>query len=65
MIRRDFCSCPVCGDEVSSDEVERFDMCLDCFADSVASNVTENILYDFLREYGREFREFIDGNFEY
>ncbi|MCI7768417.1 MAG: hypothetical protein MSJ26_10640 [Oscillospiraceae bacterium] len=65
MLRRELCSCPVCGDEVCSHEVQRFDMCLDCFADSIASNAAESILYDFLREYGREFREFIDNNYEY
>lgn len=65
MVRREKCFCPVCGDEVSSEEVERFDMCLDCFADSIAGNVTESILFDFLREYGREFRDFIRDNYEY
>ena len=55
----------MCGDEVNSAEVERFEMCLDCFADNIAGNVTESILFDFLREYGREFREFIFDNFEY
>ena len=65
MIRREKCVCPVCGDEVMSEEIERFDMCLDCFADSISSEVTESVLFDFLREYGREFREFIRENYEY
>lgn len=65
MIIREKCVCPVCGDEVLSEEVGRFDMCLDCFADSIASEVTESVLFDFLREYGREFREFIRANYEY
>lgn len=65
MIRREKCVCSVCGDEVMSEEIERFDMCLDCFADSISSEVTESVLFDFLREYGREFREFIRENYEY
>lgn len=65
MIRRENCFCPVCGDEVDSREVERFDMCLDCFADSIACNVTESVLFGFLREYGREFRDYIDNNYDY
>lgn len=65
MTRREKCFCPVCGDEVRSEEVERFDMCLDCFADSIAGNTAESILFDFLREYGREFRDFINDNYEY
>ena len=46
MIIREKCVCPVCGDEVLSEEVGRFDMCLDCFADSIASEVTESVLFD-------------------
>lgn len=65
MARCEKCFCPVCGDEVSSSEVERFEMCLDCFADNISGNVTESILFDFLREYGREFRDFIFDNYEY
>lgn len=40
-------------------------MCLDCFADSIEQNANESILFDFLREYGREFRQFIEDNYEY
>lgn len=65
MTRREKCFCPVCGDEVASDEVERFEMCLDCFADELSGNVTDSIVFDFLREYGREFRDFIFNNYEY
>ncbi|MGN0637718.1 MAG: hypothetical protein ACI4J0_05060 [Huintestinicola sp.] len=65
MARREKCFCPVCGDEVPAEEVERFEMCLDCFADNISGNVTDSILFDFLREYGREFRDFIFNNYEY
>ena len=56
--------CPVCGEEICCEERDRFGMCLDCYADSIAQNVNENILFEFLREYGREFRMFIEDNFE-
>ena len=65
MVRRVKCFCPVCGDEVPSEEVERFEMCIDCFADNISGNVNDSILFDFLREYGREFRDFIFDNYEY
>lgn len=61
---REYVECPICGDEVHTDETARFQMCLDCFADSIIQNVTETILYDFLREYGREFRDYICDNYE-
>lgn len=65
MIIKDFVCCPLCGDEVPAEEVGRFSMCLDCFADGIACNVDDNVLFDFLREYGREFRMFISDNYDY
>ena len=64
-LSRQFSCCPICGDEVLHEECERFGMCLDCFADSIEQNANESILFDFLREYGREFRQFIEDNYEY
>lgn len=59
------CCCPMCGENILNEEFDRFGMCLDCFADGISQNVSESILYDFLRDYGREFRQFIEDNYDY
>ncbi|MBP1546130.1 MAG: hypothetical protein J6A37_05980 [Oscillospiraceae bacterium] len=57
--------CPVCGENADREEIARFDMCLDCFADSLVCGISESILYDFLKEYGRELKDYIDSNYDY
>lgn len=56
--------CPLCGDETETDDIERFGMCVDCFADSLRENVCDSVLYDFLKEYQRELKDFIYDNYE-
>lgn len=56
--------CPVCGEDMPIEDI-RYQMCLDCFADTIMQDVTEDILYDFLRDYGREFRMYIADNYAY
>ncbi len=63
-MRYESCECPVCGEETSAQESERFDMCLDCFTDSVISCCGEDILCEFLRENRRTLRGYIWDNYE-
>lgn len=60
---RDSKRCPMCDEETSNEEILRFGMCLDCFAETIIQNICESILYDFLREYRNDFKDYVYDNY--
>ncbi|MDE6593791.1 MAG: hypothetical protein K2K57_12110 [Oscillospiraceae bacterium] len=57
------CSCPMCWDNISAREKERFGMCRECFIDEICGRVTDDVLREFLKEYRYELTGFVEDNY--